>query len=101
MKHYFWLLFIVCSTVLADTIPEPGLATPAYIPPPPVLATTPAYIPQESIQTVYYNQPIYTTPSKPVQQTVYYNQTQPTQMSRYERFAIEREQMFGNMYIRR
>ena len=43
MKHHFWLLVFgtICVTALADTIPEPGLASPAYIPPPPapVVAT--------------------------------------------------------------
>ena len=96
MKHRFWLLSIVCSTVLADTMPEHGLATPAYIPPPP------------TVQTVYYNQPVYSQPApQPVQQTtVYYNQpvyTPPqqnsVQMDRYTRFAIEREQLFGRSYI--
>jgi len=100
MKHQFWLLAIVCSTVLADSMPEHGLATPAYIPQP-VVATAPTYIPP--VQTVYYNQPVYSQPA-----TTYYNQAvytppqqqqRPVQMDRYTRFAIEREQMFGHSYI--
>ena len=101
MKHQFWLLAIVCSTVLADSMPEPGLATPAYIPPPPtpIVATAPVYIPQ---QTVYYNQPTYTP--QPVQQTVYYNTSsipKPRHVDAYDRIMLEREQVFGNMYIHR
>jgi uncharacterized membrane protein len=94
MKNCFWLLILsaVCHIAAADVIPEPGLATPAYIPPPPALvASTPVYSQQitqiHPLQTVYYNQPIV--------------QTQPIQIDRYSRYASEREQMFGNAYIRR
>jgi hypothetical protein len=94
MNYRFWLLILsaVCHIAAADAIPEPGLATPAYIPPPPALvASTPVYSQQitqkQPLQTVYYNQPII--------------QTQSVQMDRYSRYASEREQMFGNAYIRR
>jgi hypothetical protein len=96
MKHHFWLLVFgtICVTALADTIPEPGLASPAYIPPPPapVVATY-----SQPTQTIYYNQPA---------QTVYYNQpvvhTQQVRsapIDRYAQYRMEQEQVFGKSWL--
>lgn len=86
-KHFVSLIAsLVCFTASADTIPEPGLATPAYIPP---IAT---YVQPEPVRT----QPVYVQPQPTP--TYYVQQTVP---DRYSRFAAEREQMFGNAYIRR
>ena len=92
-KHFVSLIAsLVCFTASADTIPEPGLATPAYIPPIAI------YVQPEPVrtQTVYVQQPVYVQPQPTP--TYYVQQTVP---DRYSRFAAEREQMFGNAYIRR
>jgi hypothetical protein len=88
MKHYVWLLIFstLCTTALADTIPEPGLASPAYIPlPPPVVASTPIYSPP--VQTVYYDQPVV--------------RTQQVRLvpDRYAQYRMEYEQAFGKSWL--
>jgi len=97
IKYCLLLLLVSCFTAMADTIPEPGLATPAYVPAP-VAISTPTYVSQP--ETTYIQ-----TQSITVQTTTYYNQptyvVPPVQLSRYGKFVLEREQMFGNAYIRR
>jgi hypothetical protein len=83
IKNLWLIIGCINSIAMAENIPEPGLATPAYTQPT-ITYSQPVY----TQPTITYSQPIYTQPtitySQPIytQPTITYSQpiyTQPTQ----------------------
>ena len=71
IKNLWLIIGCINSIAMAENIPEPGLATPAYTQPT-ITYSQPIY----TQPTITYSQPIYTQPTITYSQPIY---TQPTQ----------------------
>jgi len=81
MKILVLLVSMVAVIVHAQSLPEPGLATPAEIPPTPTYSQSAPYYQQPT--TTYYQQPTVTYLQSP---TPYY---QPTVVQTYYRRPVQ------------
>jgi len=114
IKNLCLIIFCTNSIAMAENMPEPGLATPAYTPPT-VTYSQPVYTPP----TVTYSQPVYTPPTVTYSQPVYTQSTEtyyarqiPTYTNTRYRYPMVTSQLgypnhrtinfsYGTTYLRR
>ena len=102
IKNLCLIIFCTNSIAMAENMPEPGLATPAYTPPT-VTYSQPVYTPP----TVTYSQPVYTQSTE-----TYYARQIPTYTNTRYRYPMVTSQLgypnhrtinfsYGTTYLRR